>query len=137
MIKSAVFVMISVAFMIACDGVSEQEALKDKVIQIHDEVMPKMGELKSEQKRLMDLAEQLHLEDSVNNTDRIEKLKGAVGDLEGAYEGMFVWMRQFKADVSEMEEEEAIIYLNEQKEMVTKVNEAIKKALEEAKKIEE
>lgn len=137
MTKSTVLVIICLAFMVSCGGVSEQEVLKDEVIKIHDEVMPKMGELKSEEKRLLDLAEQNLLEDSVNNIDKVEKIKETASNLEKAYDGMFVWMRQFKADLSEMEEEEAINYLNGQKEMVSKVNEDIKKALEEAKKIEE
>ncbi|WP_230981496.1 hypothetical protein [Echinicola salinicaeni] len=137
MTKRAVLVIICLAIMVSCGGASEQEVLKDEVIKIHDEVMPKMGELKSEEKRLIDLAEQYHLEDSVNNNNKVEELRGLASHLEKAYDGMFVWMRQFKADLSEMEEEEAINYLNEQKEKVSKVNEDIKKALEAAKKIEE
>ncbi|WP_246581555.1 hypothetical protein [Echinicola shivajiensis] len=137
MTKSIALGIICLAFMVSCGGVSEQEALKDEVIKIHDEVMPKMGELKSEEKRLLDLAKQYLLEDSVNNIGKAEKIKKAASNLEKAYDGMFVWMRQFKADLSEMEEEEAISYLNGQKEMVSEVNEDIKKALEEAKKIEE
>lgn len=118
-------------------GKGEVENLKSEVIGIHDEVMPLMGELKSEQKRIQQKADELERADSVANRNDVEHLRGVVVKLDEAYEGMFVWMRQYSGELEGMEEKEAISYLSDQKEMVVKVNEDIKKALEEAGKIEE
>ena len=49
---------------------NKNELLKEKVIQVHDEVMPKIGELKAYQKKLNELAE--NLEQSEDSAD-IEK----------------------------------------------------------------
>lgn len=115
----------------------EVESLKSEVIEIHDEVMPLMGELKSEQKRIEEKADELELEDSIANLKKVADMRSTAVKLEQAYEGMFVWMRQYKGELEGMDEVEAIKYLSGQKELVTKVNEDIKDALEEAGQIEE
>ena len=48
---------------------------------------------------------------------------------------MFVWMRQFDPKVEEMEEREAIRYLEEQEQKVALVNSDIKKALDQAERL--
>ncbi|HSJ69600.1 MAG TPA: hypothetical protein VK921_18100 [Anditalea sp.] len=114
------------------DNINSNEVLKDEVISIHDEVMPKMGALRSHQKRLTDEAAQLELKDSIKYDEEIEKRKRIARDLGDAYDGMFVWMRQYRPQLDEMGEEEGRLYLLEQKEKVIKVNEDIKSALAQA-----
>lgn len=120
---------------VSCQSEKKDEVgdLKEEVIAIHDEVMPLMGELKSLKKEADTLAEQLSMEDSVMHQDRIEELKALSEQLDQAFEGMFIWMRQFKAPEEDMEKSEAIEYLNEQKVKVEKVNKDIKEALSMAK----
>ncbi|MDX5477052.1 MAG: hypothetical protein LPJ98_01245, partial [Cyclobacteriaceae bacterium] len=65
--------------------------------------------------------------------ERIQELKALSKQLDQAFEGMFIWMRQFKAPEEDMEKSEAIEYLNEQKVKVEKVNKDIKEALATAK----
>ncbi|MDN3669979.1 hypothetical protein QWY93_11640 [Echinicola jeungdonensis] len=113
----------------------DNEELKEEVISIHDEVMPKMGELKSLQKEFSQKAQQLTLEDSVAHKEEVKELKNVAQELEQAYEGMFEWMRQFEVDFQDMTEEEVTQYLNEQKEKVKQVNKSIKEALEKAEKL--
>ncbi len=113
----------------------DNEAAKEEVIRIHDEVMPLMGELKTKQKELIARAESLHSEDSVGFQEEILALRTVAKELDKAYEGMFVWMRQFKVDYEEMNDQEVADYLGKQKQEVTKVNENIKSALEKSEKL--
>ena len=108
------------------------ENLKDEIIAIHDEVMPEMGKLQALQKDFLEQAEQLGQEDSLSNNEDITRLRNLAVELEGAYDGMFVWMRQFDTDYGEMTDEEITMYLEGQKEMVEKVNTDIKDVLTKA-----
>lgn len=117
----------------ACNSSGDaNENLKDEIIAIHDEVMPEMGKLQSLQRDFLGQAEQLGQEDSLSNKETITQLRDLADELEDAYDGMFVWMRQFDTDYGDMTEEEIATYLQGQKEMVEKVNTDIKEALKKA-----
>ena len=123
-------------FLFSCkpERTDEINNLKDEVIGIHDEVMPFMGELKSLKKEVEIKSKGLHEEDSILNIDRIKELNLLAGQLDSAFDGMFVWMRQYKSPEEDMDWEEAKIYLIDQKEKVELVNEEIKITLAFAKK---
>ncbi len=104
---------------------NEVEEKKVEVIAIHDEVMPKMGQLKSYQNQLSAKAGELEAQAA-------ETYRQAARKCDEAYEGMFVWMRQFDASLEGMSDEEAMAYLEEEREKVVVVNEDIKNALREA-----
>ena len=105
----------------------------DEVIAVHDEVMPKMGELRSYQKSLSAKAEELR--STASDTTSLRDLKQAANACEVAYEGMFVWMRQFDSKLEGLEEEESLTYLRDQLVKVTQVNRDIKKALDDAERL--
>jgi hypothetical protein len=111
----------------------EISSLKDEVIGIHDEVMPLMGELKSLKKEIEVKSKDLYEEDSTLNQGKIEELNFMATELQSAFDGMFVWMRQYKSPEEDMDKEEAKIYLMEQKQKVELVNKDIKTALASAK----
>lgn len=113
----------------------DKDQLKDEVIAIHDEVMPHMGRLQSLQKELAEEADLLALEDSVVNFDQIALLRNTSTELGLAYEGMFVWMRQFEPEQGEMTKEEYEAYLNEQIILVETVKEDINQALEKGERL--
>lgn len=116
-------------------GVKEDEVsvLKTEVIAVHDEVMPKMGELRSNQKLLSAKAQELK-ETSADSTE-IQLYRQAALACDEAYEGMFVWMRQFDSKLEGMNEEESLSYFQDQMIKVTKVNRDVKQALKEAEKL--
>ncbi|ERM82827.1 hypothetical protein P872_03975 [Rhodonellum psychrophilum GCM71 = DSM 17998] len=114
------------------NGEESNDLLKEEVIAIHDEVMPKMGELKSLHKEIL-LKIDLLKSDSSKNAADIQELQVLANNLDASFEGMFIWMRQFKSTYEGMNEEEITQYLLEQKKMVEKVNLDIKKNLAEAK----
>jgi len=123
-------------FLSACvaDKKEANDKLKQEVIGIHDEVMPKMDELKILKKEILQKSESLAA-DSVANALEIENLKSIAIELDAAFEGMFVWMRQFKSTYDEMSEEEIENYLLDQKVKVQEVNGNIKKSIASAKTV--
>mgnify|MGYP006209256321 FL=1 len=111
--------------------VEENKAHREQIIAIHDEVMPKMGQLKSMEKAALQKAEELQKSDSPDQA-KIEALKNLATQLNQAYEGMFVWMRQYSTEDGEQAPEQIKAYLDEQLVLVSKVNEDIKAALAQA-----
>lgn len=130
------FVAITILACFSCSSekVDENQQLKDEVIAIHDEVMPYMGELKTLRKKIIAKSDNLVEVDSVTNSQKIKDLKLLAKDLDDAFEGMFVWMRQFKNSYEEMTKEEVKFYLQEQKVMVTKVKNDINASMSASKK---
>lgn len=102
-----------------------------EVIAVHDEVMPKMGQLKSFEKKALQKAEELAALDSVDAT-KIREMKDLALELDQAYEAMFVWMRQYEPQDGELSPEEVKSYLEEQMISVSEVNSKIKTALSKA-----
>lgn len=102
-----------------------------EVMAIHDEVMPKMGQLKSLEKKALQRADELAALDTVDVV-QIEKLKNLASELDQAYEGMFVWMRQYDTDDEGRTPEEVKNYLDEQMVSVSEVNRIMKDALAKA-----
>lgn len=130
------FTIVSIGLMLfSCSGdkVDENQILKDEVIAIHDEVMPYMGDLKSLRKKINEKSEVLEEQDSVGNSEKVLELKLLAKDLDDAFEGMFVWMRQFKNSYEEMGEEEIKSYLQEQRVLVSKVRDDINRSMAAAK----
>lgn len=130
------FFAVIVLFTSSCSSSSNQqniESLREEVIAIHDEVMPRMGELKTLRKEIAAKANELNQADSINNTTEVNELKDLAVRMDDAFEGMFVWMRQFNSSYEGMEKDEIEAYLQEQKEKVKVVNSDIKNSIQEAK----
>lgn len=102
-------------------GKAEREALRDEVIAIHDEVMPKMGDLRKVRKSLEAMADTLAT-DSLNLAD-VEEMRVLAKEIEDANESMMAWMRQFEPGIMEdgTPHGEVMAYLKEQKEAIDKV----------------
>lgn len=124
-------VLLGITFSCGPSPKELNDKLRTDVIAVHDEVMPKMGQLKSLQKQALQKADQLAAQDSTQ-TQQIEALKALALELDLAYEGMFVWMRQYDREDGDATPEEIKSYLDGQMASVTKVNEDIKSALAKA-----
>lgn len=111
----------------------DNQQLKDEVIAVHDEVMPFMGQLKSLRQEVLEKSVLLEQQDSVLHAEKIVQLNVLAEQLDQAFEGMFVWMRQFDSNFTGTEKE-VNDYLLDQKQKVQKVNDDIKEALSAAKK---
>lgn len=128
---------LSLFFILSSCGTSpqeENEALRADVIAVHDEVMPLMSKLKSLESKATKAAEALEATESPD-TEKVDELKALAYDLNQAYEGMFVWMRQYEQEDGERSPEEVKSYLEGQMTKVTKVNEDITLALTKAEEV--
>lgn len=113
--------------------VEENKKMREQLIAVHDEVMPQIGKLKSLEKKATQKIEEISTQESVDSL-QIENLKALAFDLNQAYEGMFVWMRQYQTEDGDKEPGEVKKYLEEQMVMVTEVNQEIKAVIEKAEK---
>ena len=104
------------------------EEKRVEILALHDEVMPKLGQLKSLEKKALQQLSELRDQPDVDS-DRVRSLEELAAELNRAYEEMFVWMRQYKVDEEGQTPEEVKIYLEEQILSVTEVNRDIKAAL--------
>ncbi|MFZ1807811.1 MAG: hypothetical protein WAU36_11335 [Cyclobacteriaceae bacterium] len=104
------------------------QALYDMVMDVHDEVMPKMDDIYKIKSQLQ--------EKIVNSPDLVQERKDALEkmilSLDSANNSMMVWMRQFNTPDS-LDVEEARAYLESQMEKINAVKETMLSTLEEAK----
>ena len=102
-------------------GKAEREALRDEVFAIHDEVMPKMGDLRKVRKSLESLADSLASDPL--GAAQAQEFRAIAKEIADANESMMAWMRQFEPDIMEdgTPHGEVMAYLKEQKEAIDKV----------------
>ncbi len=106
----------------------KQPSLKDQVMSVHDEVMPKMGTLRKTQKNLLALADSVAA-DSLAAAGYAQ----LAANLQLANESMMVWMRNFEPNY-EGTPEEVENYLKEQLKAIEKVKSDMLESLEEGTK---
>lgn len=133
-LKGLAIIVAIIQLLFSCSKAGSDNAeLKERVIAVHDEVMPKIGNLKTYQKDLLEKANQLESSDEAgDNHIVIQELRSSAHSCEEAYDNMFVWMRQFNNDDSEMSEEEEEKYLKDQLIKIEKVRDDIHASLQEA-----
>jgi hypothetical protein len=118
--------LIFIPFLSACQG-DDLQALKDEVIDIHDDVMPLMDPLYSQRMRISKMAEA--------DTSRTE-LPELIREIQLAEEAMMQWMQDYEPDFKGDTPEETHAYFESQKEKITEVNKKMKSALKKAKAIQ-
>ncbi|MCC6725593.1 MAG: hypothetical protein IT258_13885 [Saprospiraceae bacterium] len=122
----------SISFL-ACGGSNEhtekEDALKDEVFAIHDEVMPKMSDIVALKGKLLDMA--------ADSTKALEA-KAAISQLEKAEEGMMDWMNNFQQPDKLREtkqHEEIMAYLESEKQRIAAVREAMNNSIKTGQRI--
>ncbi len=141
-------IIIALFAMVACGKSGEHEhshdesatedgpnqALYDQVMDVHDEVMPRMDEI-------MKLKREL--QDKIANTpdmvlERKAQLEKMISNLDSASNAMMNWMHEFNPLPDSLDKEKAREYLESEMERIRKVKtltlETIDKAKEEATK---
>lgn len=119
--------------MVSCstpkkEAVQEEPSLKDQVMDVHDEVMPKMGELRKTQKELLALADSSAADSLV-----AAKFSQLASEIDNANESMMAWMRNFDPNF-EGTPEEVEKYLQDQLKSIEEVKSDMLSTLEEGKK---
>ncbi|WP_420576009.1 hypothetical protein [Ekhidna sp.] len=115
-----------IIFLAACGPSKKEElqTLKSEVMAIHDEVMPKMGELRRTRKDLLLQADSL----MESNPDRAAMLTTVADEIGNANEGMMQWMRAYEPEF-EGTDEEIKQYLEDQKVAIQKVKDEMIESL--------
>lgn len=106
----------------------EKPDLKEQVMAVHDEVMPKMGELRNTQKQLMAL-----LDSAGTDSLMAVKYSELAHNLKLANQSMMDWMHNYDPNFSGTDEE-VKAYLEEQLISAKKVRENMLGSLEAGKK---
>ena len=134
--RITLILIVSVVFLTNSCGPNlknENKKAREVLIAVHDEVMPQMGKLKSYEKKATQKLEVLRAESSTDSL-QIAKFSKLVEELDSAYEGMFVWMRQYEVEDGDKDPLVIKAYLEEQMIQVTEVNQNIKNVLQKAEK---
>ena len=101
----------------------------DQVMDVHDEVMPEMGNLRSLTKRLKGTLDSLQTDSQSTDTVEVIKVNQLIGDLNQASESMMQWMREFEPLEEGSSHGEVMQFLLEEKKKIDQV----KKEMLEAK----
>lgn len=133
--KSTLSIFIIVLLMLTSCADENKKLVNDlhqKVMDVHDEVMPKMGALMKYKKDLKTKVEELTTTGLEENKDKIVELTEAIEALDNSHEDMMSWMREFDNDFEGKVHEDVMEYLNDQMNKIEGVgkatNEAIKRA---------
>ena len=125
--------LLMIMSLVYCSGDgrrSKAEALEKEVMDIHNKVMPLMGEVARLKDELEKRKEGL---DSLAE-DQIQAIDNLILELTAANEGMMGWMRDYSGDFAEMEKKEIQQYLDDQMQEIKGVEDRIARAIETAKK---
>ena len=128
------FLTIAILISTSCSNEKgdAQKALLDKVMEVHDAIMPKMGNIMKCKKQLNTKIDELVEAGAEENAAKIAELKEGVESLENSHEGMMNWMRGFNSNFDDKVEQEVMTYLNDQmtkiESVATQTNAALKNA---------
>ncbi len=124
--------LLFVTVLVACGPSKEDQIkeIKNQAIEVHDEVMPLMGNLRSVRKDLMLIADSISTSDSLKASILNEK----AAEIAAANEGMMQWMRNFEPEF-EGSEDEKIEYFKGQKISIEKVKVDMLEALDSGQKV--
>lgn len=125
--------LLTAIILLAACGPSKKEelqTLKGEVMAIHDEVMPKMGDLRRARKDLLLQADSL----MEGNPDRAAMLTTVADEIGEANESMMQWMRNYEPEF-EGTDEEIKQYLEDQKKAIQQVKENMLGSLAKGKEI--
>lgn len=124
-----------VALGIALTACNQKKKLEDElfkeVMDIHDEVMPEMGTLRSMSKSIQVQIDSLGADSTYQDASQRKQMEEIVEKLKKANESMMEWMRQFEHVEEGTPHGEVMKYLKEQKRMIEKVRDDMLEARKE------
>lgn len=130
-------IFITIFLFAACSKQKKSavDELKEKVMAVHDEVMPKMGDIMKYKKQLNKRIDELVETGAKENAEKIAELHKAVEKLDNSHEDMMNWMHQYNSNFEDMVEDEIMKYLKGQMEKIESVANTTNTALKNAEEI--
>jgi len=129
MMKNILFIVLSTFLILSCGN--PKTAVEDKfaeVMAVHDSIMPWMDKMHELANRL---EEKHNMLDSTMTRER-ENCLMTRSKLQEAGEKMMNWMAEFKPENYEDDKAKLIIYLDEQKELISQIGLEMKSAMDKA-----
>lgn len=131
--KNVLLIALSLVMIVSCtDPKAEKvKALQDEAIAIHDEVMPRIGEIN-------ELAIKVKKSIPADTMDSLavieaDRALGLVRQLDDAHNAMMDWMAAYDPNVAtSAEADSAIAYYERQKVEITDVKHQMEKSIEDA-----
>ena len=110
------------------DGDNPNQVLYDQVMDIHDEVMPRMDDIERLKREL---------KEEITNTpdmvaERKVELEQVISNLDSAGTAMMDWMHKFNPLPDSVDQEEAREYLENEMEKIKKVRDQMNESIEKA-----
>jgi hypothetical protein len=109
------------------ENISENEALYNEVMKVHNEVMPKLEDIYNKKESLND---SIASNPKMTEADK-EAIQLQVARLDSADKSMMTWMHEFNPLPDSTGEERAREYLENEMEKIKKVRENIEEVLKE------
>jgi len=141
--KSALLIL--ACFLISCGSGIDTQILRDEVLDIHDEVMPKMGQVMSLRKKVRAKSQEILLTENFDQI-KVSDLDSIAEALELANKEMMSWMNDWTKNSSSyldveakpkegVKFEEVVKFLEEEKKRVLKIKTDLNEAISAAKAI--
>ncbi|MDZ7604871.1 MAG: hypothetical protein U5K79_04635 [Cyclobacteriaceae bacterium] len=133
--KYSILLLFTIVMVFSCTDKkagNSHEDLMQAVMTVHDEVMPKMGDIMKYKKQIDEKIQALQAAGADANQDVINKLQKVSDDLDASHVQMMDWMHEFNSDFEGMKEDDVIKYLNDQKTKIEQVGQQTEAALKEA-----
>ncbi len=122
--RNSILLLFSIVLLFSCTGKKSEnshEDLMQAVMAVHDEVMPKMGDIMKYKKQIGEKIQELKAAGNSTSQVAIDKLQKVSDDLDASHEQMMNWMHEFNSDFEGMKEEDILKYLNEEKAKIEQV----------------
>ena len=110
----------------------QQEDLAKEVLAVHDEVMPRMGELTKLRKQVKEKLNAWTADPTVDHTAEINAATQVIAELETADKDMMDWMHTYNGGQGLYEHDLIMAYLNEEKIKILAVQDRTDLAVEHA-----
>lgn len=108
---------------------AENQQLMDEVMQVHDEMMPKLPQLNQLQQKMLEMARTTKKSSQKQQFTDVAK---ALGEAENA---MFAWMEQFPSNLDSLPAENIKVILEEQKISVNRMKNQMLDALKKSDEV--
>lgn len=121
--------------LVSCADPQEKKVqeLKKVTIALHDEVMPRMGEITELSTDLKDLREELKADTTDSAINEIGVINDRIKSLDDAYEGMMQWMADYEPRFEEEHPmDSAVVYYEQQRTYIERVKLDMEKSIEDA-----
>lgn len=136
--RNSILLLFCIVLLFSCTEKkqgSSHDDLMQAVMAVHDEVMPKMGDIMKYKKQVSEKIQDLQAAGDSTSQVAVAKLQEVTAHLDSAHDQMMTWMHEFNPDFNEMTEENIMKYLNEEKAKIEQVGQLTDAYLKEAAEI--